>query len=106
MGFAAENPDGSGEISYKMIIFAQLWAFLIAFPGLYSLPSKTRSVWMWFVLSVTVQYSMMFTDSMGSSWCFFNVGHAIIFLADYLIYDCPGDELESVPYGYRESVKV
>ena len=79
---------------------------MISFPGLYSLPSYKRSLWMCFFGSVSHILSYAYTDSVGSAWCLANVFHSIYFICDYMLYDCPGDEEESGPYEHAKSVKV
>ena len=83
-----------------------IWTLMIGFPGLYSLPSMRRSVLMLTFGYVSFAISYTYTDSVGSSWCLFNVFNSIVFMFDYMLVECPGDEEESGPYEHNKSVKV
>ena len=67
---------------------------MIAFPGLYSLPCKRRSLFYCAFGSVSHLWSYYYTDAMGSAWCFVNVFQIIFHLGDYLFFTFPGDEEE------------
>ena len=79
-----------------------IWTFCIGFPGLYSLPSMRRSVSNLIFGYVAFALSYTYTDSVGSAWCLLGVLHCIIFMADYMLFECPGDEEESGPYEHNK----
>lgn len=58
---------------------------------MYALPSKRKAIAMALFSSISQVVTWLYTDFVGSAWCFVNAFCCLAFLADYLLFES-GDE--------------